>query len=1452
MTHLKKAVVMLLTVLMLFTNTATVLADDGEQATAEPDSFYTVRYEFVLSESDEALPEEVKAKLPDNIANLKTGDQVENFPVDEVVLDDVTYSFLGWSQDWVTIADSDVTVTGTWEKKATVKEEQPIEEPKEEEPVKDEGYPVEVVFVEFGARDGIGQLPDSIHALAPKDLTWDGQNIPDIKLESESVDGYTFDGWNPWLVPGTDTLRMYGFWKNSKPLFKAPILRAGGVVFSTGSPWGYGNSFGYIGTREYQIGGDTAYCVEPSKHVPALGEGYSAGGSGSDRQIEVAAYGEMNGMKHGLIQAAIDNLPSSEGGHGAGSAWCDGETPDPSTWRMDGYGYSASFWVPDTDAGAQTFMTGVTWWPLGGFVKVYKRSAEINGVNYASSFPNNYSLAGAVYGVYSDAACTNLEDRVTTGSSGESGKTGALDPGTYYVKEISPSPGFLIDTNVYSVSVTAGNTSSITSTEVPINDPMGVNLYKKDRRESKWVDHLDEAQFTVKYYDAKTNDPTSGTPKLTFIFKSDYNSEGDVQSRFGDPNFYIGGDDITPYIIDGRINFPLGTFTIEETTAPQLFAADPNTYVGHITQDGTEAKEAVDHYIDENGTVNELTDGSAWILEIDNVDLTQNEELQTVVLQIQKVDLETGKAELPEDHITNTATLAGGVFHVWRIGEYNTDKENPQIIDITPVDYGTITTDENGVAELKFERVNGADTEDGLLPGKFRIVEEKAPAGVAVKPTLAENTYELLAPVTERNTATFKYSMDIANKLTRIQIEKLDQNGDLVSGEATATIQLIETETGRVVYEFVADGQAHMIKGLTTLMNYHLHELYVAPNYKLAIDKEVNVIDENDSELHASNDADHPYTNYYHMVDHEVEIHTTATVDESTKKEWDDQDDHHYVADGVAHIFDEVSYKNVYEHENYKLVGELWDKTDDVSLGNVVEKEFTPSYDVGIETLEFEQQLDDLDNHELVVFETLYRIVTNEDGSTEEIQVAEHKYLDDEGQTIYVDELYRRDFEIVKVNADDTTEPLEGVVFNVKTYRVKRDGVVEDNDLGEFTTDAEGKIYIEKLKEDCKITVTEVEEKDPTWYRWEEPFIYDIGHDASVTEALSVEIENHQIKIHTTANFKESGAKNYVADGVAHIIDTVDYEWLYEGDQYRLVATLIDKGTEENPTEEEVTTVEHEFTAEGLNGSEDVEIEFDFTGKDNHDFVVFEELYHIVTEDVPKVDEEGNPVVDEDGNPVIDKVPTGDEPTVAEHKDIDDEDQTVHCDELYRAVMVMYKTNASKSIRLNGAVFSVTTKRTKRDGSVVTNNLGRYVTGGIFVENAKAFTYKIATDEEMTDVVKTVSSTSHSKFGTQYIQVTDLADGVYYGQIEGEEKVTKHYVAKGMIYLTDVAEDSDVIYHEEIAPEGYYLPGSDFVANVGHDYSVTKIENERPNQEIVRRERHEEHPVIPKTGFDGE
>ena len=116
MKHLKKLVVMILTVLMCTTNFTTILAED-EETTAEPPSF-TVSYEFVLEGSKEKLPEEVMAKLPDPIPNLHDGDVVENKAIEDVASEDVTYSFLGWSSETVTVKNGDVTVTGIWKKKA--------------------------------------------------------------------------------------------------------------------------------------------------------------------------------------------------------------------------------------------------------------------------------------------------------------------------------------------------------------------------------------------------------------------------------------------------------------------------------------------------------------------------------------------------------------------------------------------------------------------------------------------------------------------------------------------------------------------------------------------------------------------------------------------------------------------------------------------------------------------------------------------------------------------------------------------------------------------------------------------------------------------------------------------------------------------------------------------------------------------------------------------------------------------------------------------------------------------------------------------------------------------------------------------------------------------------------------------------------------------------------------
>ena len=98
--------------------------------------------------------------------------------------------------------------------------------------------------------------------------------------------------------------------------------------------------------------------------------------------------------------------------------------------------------------------------PPKGYLTVKKSAAR---KNYNDP---NATLAGAVYYVYTNQSCTTRAKDVdgnnislTTNASGKTDAV-AVAPGTYYVKEHSPSPGYTLDTTVKTVKVTADNTSS--------------------------------------------------------------------------------------------------------------------------------------------------------------------------------------------------------------------------------------------------------------------------------------------------------------------------------------------------------------------------------------------------------------------------------------------------------------------------------------------------------------------------------------------------------------------------------------------------------------------------------------------------------------------------------------------------------------------------------------------------------------------------------------------------------------------------------------------------------------------------------------------------------------------------------------------------------------------------------------------------------------------------------
>ena len=83
-----------------------------------------------------------------------------------------------------------------------------------------------------------------------------------------------------------------------------------------------------------------------------------------------------------------------------------------------------------------------------------------------TSGKSGYSLAGAVFTIYKDAGCTNKVGTVSTDTNGNS-NTIELNNGTYYVKETKAPSGFNLNTSVKSVTITIGQTSTVSFADTP-------------------------------------------------------------------------------------------------------------------------------------------------------------------------------------------------------------------------------------------------------------------------------------------------------------------------------------------------------------------------------------------------------------------------------------------------------------------------------------------------------------------------------------------------------------------------------------------------------------------------------------------------------------------------------------------------------------------------------------------------------------------------------------------------------------------------------------------------------------------------------------------------------------------------------------------------------------------------------------------------------------------------
>ena len=607
-----------------------------------------------------------------------------------------------------------------------------------------------------------------------------------------------------------------------------------------------------------------------------------------------------------------------------------------------------------------------------------------------------YSLSGATYGVYSDKGCTKSVAILTTNANGNT-DTVELRAATYYVKETKAPKGFQLDKNVYTMTVKVNETTTLKVSDKPKVTDTLVELFKIDMEISKATPQgnasLEGAEFVWKYYDGyytKDNLPSEPTRTWTTktIAEKDSNNEVHYITRLAD-SYKVLGDSF--YTQNGTICLPLGTITVEEKTAPNGYLLEgaymqaagsseqiKGVYVAQITEDGELA----------------ALSGSNQYSVLDKV-------IRGGV-KIQKRDLET-----KDTKAQGGATLKDTAFEIISLND-NAVLVDGKLYNKNEV-VKTIHTGVDGIA------TTAADT---LPYGKYRIEESNAPEGYltdGAKPIEFEITEDgKIVDLTDE-------AHSIYNQIKRGDIEgvkigagthkRLANVPFRITGKTTGESHIIVTDANGQ-FSTSSDWVSHKqntnagktsedgiwfgtstpddSKGALLYDTYTIEELRcdsnkgmtLIPAFDVVVSRNKVVVD-----LGTLTDEYEP----------EIIIHTTATDKVTGGKS--------IVAGKSVTIVDTVTLDGLTKGTKYQLKGWQMVKSENAQLlidGEPVENDYTftaKKSEMEVE-VSYTFNASALGGKDLVTFEELYDL-SNPDEPT---KVAEHKDIEDEGQTVTITE----------------------------------------------------------------------------------------------------------------------------------------------------------------------------------------------------------------------------------------------------------------------------------------------------------------------------------------------------------------------------------------------------------------------------------------------------------------